>query len=533
MSRSAFPTALLALLVACAPDRWHAMQPEWKKPDPAKAAGAAEVPESLRPTMESPVALPDAPEGQPYRLSIEQVTLLALRNNRDLAVKQLEPVIAGAFEQIERGVFDPELYGALEYGEETSSEVSRSTGERFDVDADDVAGAVGVRQRFPTGTEVDLGIGEDRSASNRAPTQESVRVGLTVTQALLRGLGPAVNLVRVRQAQLGTDASEYELRGFTQAVVADTQVAYWNYVLAKQEISIFDESLSVARRQLDELQQRIDVGVLPKTELAVARSEVAVREQALIDARARLEERRLRLLRLMSPEVGGQLDRAIEPTSAPRVEAKPIDDAESRLKLALQERPDLREARLRQEQRRLETVMTRNGLLPKLDLFVTLGKSGYADTLIDAFNDLDGDGYDARVGISLSAYLNNRSARGSDLAARADWRRSEEAVANLEQVVRLDVRLAINEVERARQQIGATVVTRQLQEETVSAELQRFNVGSSTGLLVAQAQRDLLLAQIEEVRAVVSYRIALVRLYLAEGSLLQRRGVNLAAPAPG
>jgi outer membrane protein TolC len=100
-------------------------------------------------------------------------------------------------------------------------------------------------------------------------------------------------------------------------------------------------------------------------------------------------------------------------------------------------------------------------------------------------------------------------------------------VDNLRQSVRLDVRLAVNEVERARQQISASKVTRRLEEQALRAEKEMFDVGSSTALLVAQAQRDLLASRIAEVRAVVNYRIALVRLYLAEGSLLERRGVRI------
>ena len=71
------------------------------------------------------------------------------------------------------------------------------------------------------------------------------------------------------------------------------------------------------------------------------------------------------------------------------------------------------------------------------------------------------------------------------------------------------------------------LTTRELQERTLEAEQQRFDVGSSTALLVAQAQRDLLESRIAEVEAVVNYRIALVRLHLAEGSLLERHGVLL------
>jgi outer membrane protein TolC len=70
-------------------------------------------------------------------------------------------------------------------------------------------------------------------------------------------------------------------------------------------------------------------------------------------------------------------------------------------------------------------------------------------------------------------------------------------------------------------------VTRALQEETLAAERERFAVGASTTLLVSQAQRDLLASQIAEVEAIVNYRIALVNLFLAEGALIERRGISM------
>jgi outer membrane protein TolC len=182
---------------------------------------------------------------------------------------------------------------------------------------------------------------------------------------------------------------------------------------------------------------------------------------------------------------------------------------------------------LRLSQNRLETVVTRNGLLPRLELFVALRQTGFADTFSGSFRQLDGNTYDLTAGLRLSHFIRNRAAEARDLAAKASRRPAAEAVANLRQLVQLDVRLAVNELERARQQISATKATRILQEETLKAEEERFDVGSSTALLVAQAQRDLVASRIAEVEAIIHYRIALVNLYLAEGSLLQRRGVTL------
>jgi outer membrane protein TolC len=460
-------------------------------------------------------------------LSIEELVVLVLQNNRDLRVQRLTPVIAGSFEQLERGAFDAELFAELEYSEEQSSEVARSTGTQFDVEGDDRRARLGIRKFLPTGTTLEASFEQSRSTSNRAPEQQVARAGLTVTQALLRGFGPQVNLVAVQQADLGTIASRYQLRGFTEALLAEAETAYWNFVLAREQITIFESSLTIARQQRDETELRIEVGLLPEVEAAATRAEVARREQALIDARSLLEERRLRLLRLLDPAQQHSYRQRIETLSPPRITAPVLQDLDERLQLAEQLRPDLNEARTQLEQFRLETVITRNGLLPRLDFFVTLGKGGFADSFGESFQAMDGNAYDLSAGLSLNLPLGNRTAKARRQAAGAAQQQAREALANLQQLVELDVRLAFNELERTRQQIAATAVTRALQEATLAAEQERFAVGASTSLLVSQAQRDLLARQIDEIEAIINYRIALVALYLSEGSLLERRGARV------
>jgi outer membrane protein len=518
----------MALAAGCTPpDRWPVFEPDVERLVRQDGGDPVAVPDALQPRLARETAY-EPPGDGPLDLSVEQALMLALGNNRDLRVRQLNPLIVGTFEQIERGVYDPEVFGEFEYNEEETSETSRSTGTQFSVEGRESAAVAGIRQRLPTGTRVEASVAHERSTSNRAPEQQVARLGLSVSQSLLRGFGPAVNLVSVRQAELDTIASVYELRGFTEALMADTEIAYWNLSLARKEIAIFERSLAVAKQQRHEVEQRIEVGVLPEIEAPAARAEVSRREQALIDARSQLEERRLRLLRLINPDPDGRFDQRVNTVSEPSVVPEPVTDLADRLRLAEKLRPDLNEARLRLEQNRLETIVTRNGLLPLLDLFVVLGKTGFADTFPDSFRELNGGTYDVAAGIRLNQYLGNRAAKARHVAARGSRRQSVEAVENLRQMVCIDVRLAANEVERVRQQISASRATRELEEQTLRAEKEMYDVGSSTALLVAQAQRDLLLSQIAEVRAVVNYRIALVRLHLADGSLLERRGVWLA-----
>ncbi len=460
-------------------------------------------------------------------ISIEEAVIQGLSGNLELRIQRLNPVIAGAFEQIARGSFDPELFAEFSTEEEKVTEVDRGTQEQFAVDAESYDAAVGVRQTFATGTEVEVAVGQDRTISDRTPEQQSARAGLSITQSLLQGFGSGVNLVAVRQARMETEASRYELRGFTEALVARIESTYWRYVLANESISIFEESLAIARTQRDAIEDRIEVGDLPRNEIAAVNAEIALRESALIDARSDKETLRLQLIRLINPRSNSGLSSPILPTTKPTADFENLEGMEDRLELIETYRADIQEARLRIEQDRLETVQTRNGRLPRLDLFINVGITGYADTFKGSFEDIDGDTYDVRAGIVFSQSLGNRANRGRDLAALSNLRQSEEALNNLRQLARYDFLLAVNEVRRAEQQIDATATVRIFQEQTVSNEQERFNVGAATTLQVALAQRDLLESRIAEVESLVDYKIALLNLYLAEGSLIERRGIQV------
>jgi outer membrane protein len=463
----------------------------------------------------------------PLQLSLEGAVLSGLEHNRGLHVRKLEPVIAGAFEQLERGVYDPELFAELQSRKENTTETARATESQFQVEGSDVEGAAGVRQALPTGTELEASVSSERSISTRSPEQQTARLGLTLTQQLLRGFGPAVNLAAIRQAEFETEASRHELRGYTEALVADIEITYWRCVAAREAIRVVEKSLEVAESQLSEVESRIEVGALPKNEAAAARAEVALRKQNLIDAQSALAKERYTLLQLVNPAAMAMEAQSLETISRPDVDPSLDPDAEQSIQLALLSRPEIKEAELRLKRGELETVVTRNGRLPRLELFINLGKTGYADTFDDSFRDLDGPGYDVTVGIEFSQALGNRRARARDMIALTELEQGEEALANLRDLVRFDVLLALNELQRARLQISASSETRGYREHTVQAERDRFEVGAATALDVALTQRDLVESQISEIEARVAYLIARIRLYLAESSLLERRGLSV------
>jgi outer membrane protein len=499
------------------------------------AAGGPNVPADTAVQMqleanEEPekIAPPSVPPGT-LKVSITDAILLSLENNRSLVVQRLNPSIQQTFEDQERAVFDPVTNAEIAAGRVEGERLSRSGSETEDFTTDVADGVISLEQFFPTGTTVAL---EGSTRMNDSSLYDdrfyATRLGMTVSQALLRGYGSDVNLVRLQQARLDTRMTEYELRGFTEFLVAEVERTYWDYALARRQIEIVEESLKVARQQLNETNELITVGRLAKSELAAVQAEVAIQEQALIEARANKESIRLQLLRQLNPAGPGLWQREIDLIHQPTLPDIKLDDVELHVAVSMRMRPILNEARLKIVRGDLELVRTQNGLLPLMDLFITLGKSGYANSFGESIRNINEDSYDALGGIRFQYPVFNRDANARHRKALLSREQAEKALKNLSQLVEVDVRTVYIEVTRTKQQIAASSVTRKFDEEKFRIETEKLRVGKSTSFVVAQAQRDLLVSRIAEVRALANYLKALVDLYRQDGSLLERRGI--AAP---
>lgn len=446
------------------------------------------------------------PAGQELALSLQEAVLTAMERNQSLRVERLVPAVRATSLKEEQGSLDPAL--TAQAGQVLAGSPSgQSAGSGAEA---------GLALSFSTGTAV--------SASVSAGWGD-IRTGfdVEVTQALLAGGRPAANRARVQQAQLDLFASRHELRGFAESLAAEVESAYWGHYLALRQRDIYRESMGLAERQLEEALARVQVGRIAGSELAAPRAELTSRREALREGEKRVQSTRQRLLLLVNP-AGAGLDAPVRLLDSPAPPAGPLDDPSVHTALALRRRPDLAQARLALERGELEVVRTRAGLLPRLDLFVRLGGTGYADSFGGSFAGLADDPY-ASAGLRFAIPLGNRAAEARAERARLTRAQAEEALRGLERSVQADVRNAWREAQFASAGIAASAELRGLQEEKLAAEVEKFRNGSSTTYLVAQAQRDLLAGQLGEAQAAVGYLLAMVTLYRLEGSLLERRGV--------
>ncbi|MFH1708669.1 MAG: TolC family protein [Planctomycetota bacterium] len=487
---------------------------------PAEAAVPAAAPAPDLPAGPRPAAV------VPLTLTVYDAIMTALENNRELEIQRLTPAIQRTLEDQATAAFAPLAVAAVSQ-KHTASIQDPGTGP-LDVSTNAAGASASLTHLLSSGTTIGVEADATVSDSTLADTAAVSRVGVTVTQPLLQGAADGMALVSLRQARIDTAISGYALRGYAEALVAEVQRTYWDYYLALRQIAIYEESLALAQQHVQETRDRIEAGTLAAIELVAAQAEAALDQEALINARGQAELIRLKLVRLLNPGTDRPWDTVFTLGEQPVIPEGALAEVALHVQAALRMRADLNEARLAVTRGDLEVARTRNGLLPKLDLFIRLGKTGYADAFAQSARNLDDDTYDVEAGLTFQYPLGGRGPAAQHNRAMLSRRQSAMALQNMADLVQFDVRAAYIEVGRTREQVTATAATRKLQDAKLLAEQEKFAVGKSTTFLVAQAQRDAVQGRSGEQQAAISHLKALIDLFAADGTLLVR--LEIAVP---
>ena len=143
--------------------------------------------------------------------------------------------------------------------------------------------------------------------------------------------------------------------------------------------------LQLAQTQLDQDNQRVQIGTLAILSVQQDEAQVAQSKANLIAAQNTLATDQNTLKNLLTDEYSRWHDMDIQPTATLEAPLQLFDLQDSWSK-GMTERPDLLQARLNVEQQGIQLKFYRNQLFPELDLIGTYGFNGAGREFSDAFN---------------------------------------------------------------------------------------------------------------------------------------------------
>jgi outer membrane protein len=306
--------------------------------------------------------------------------------------------------------------------------------------------------------------------------------------------------------------------------------AYWAAATSREAVRVLEESVARADAQVRDARQRLDVGIVPPSDVLTFEAQRAREELQLIEAVNLLESTLIDLRRLIGAppdaaiEIADRLDAAAVTSGGPSGGTVPMtivkpgqEGAESATLVseALKQRPELRALAFRFEGAQAREEAATKGRRPT---FALSGGYDFAKPNPKIFprEDIWQTSWDIGLNMIWTVFDSGRTKAESAEAAAA-VRAIEARQKELDTVVSADVRQRLLDLRSGQAAIRAsdTGVRAAAEARRVLAERLAVGVATTTDLLVAQEQ--LLDAELARTRAFASVRLAEARLQRALG----------------
>ncbi len=475
-----------------------------------------------------------AEERPVLELSLDEAVERALKNNVDIAVQRFGPESAAESVREAQGIYDPLLTATVSQTSETQPARSVFQGAEK-VDTNTTTYNLGASQMLPTGADVSLTFANSRSDTNASfqtynPAFYST-FEASLKQPLLRNRATDSRRYQLKVAKKNREISDVQFHQTVVNTIAGVKQLYYDLIFAIDNLAVQKKSLDVAQKFLEENRIKVRVGTLAPLDVVQAEAEAASREETVILAEAALQQAEDDLKRAVFPKNDpATWALRVAPTDKPTAEKRAID-VEAAVTTALTKRTDITAARKNLEIAEAAVALARNGKLPAVDLIASYGTIGAGGTHFlydpndplgastgsipggygDAVSQVFGRDFPTwTIGANVSIPILNRAGRGAAARATIARDQQETALRRLELQVAAEVRAAARSVESSFKRVESTRAARTFASRYLDAEQKKFSAGMSTSFFVTQAQRDLAIAEGNEVRAVADYSKSLI-----------------------
>jgi len=312
---------------------------------------------------------------------------------------------------------------------------------------------------------------------------------------------------RLQAAHSGTSAARADLDSAAEAVAARVARAYLTAIRADADVETAQANTTLSEAVLKQAENQKGAGTGTGIEITRARVQLANDRQRLLVARNIRRSAHLQLLRAMNMPLDTTLD------LTDKLGYAPIDPImlENAMAGAISERPDLKAQLEREASSRLSASATRLERLPSLSAFGDYGSvgSGFDNALPTRV-----------VGLTLRVPIFDGGRRDYRRAEAASQFRAEKVrTKELKEQIELDIRLALDALRSADEQVKVAREGLQLSENELAQAQRRYEAGVAFGLEVTDAQTRLERARDNQTEALYNYNLARIDLEQAMGQV--------------
>ncbi|MBT6046725.1 MAG: TolC family protein [Candidatus Scalindua sp.] len=471
-------------------------------------------------------------------LTLKDSMILALRNNFDIRIARMDPIIKENDIRVAKSVFDPILtitgerdveelptVNPLTLGLTSGFEISEFKRNRNTLQAT-VAKLLETGGTFTLDFNTVPHVFIDPSPFNPLNPQSTASIEAKIKQPLLKNAGIFYNRSNIYIARNDKKRSILELKKTAIDVLNTAQKAYWELVKAVEELRVRKKSLERAKDLLKKNKIQVEVGTLAPIELLVAEEGLSSQLEGVVVAENSIKDREDDLKLVMNLSNNSLLsDVSIAPLDKASFHVHKVSFQES-IKTALSNRPEVFQQGLDIANARIKVRQQKNQLLPNLDIETGISYHGMGSNFGNSLDSAFSEQFQREFfGVALEIPLGNREARSNYTKAKLEEKQTVFNTRKIEQVIVVEVRKAVRQIKTNVERIKASKKAKELSQERLDAEEKKYKVGRSTSLEVIRAQEDLAVAEGRATNALVDYQISLGNLDAVLGTILEKNSI--------
>jgi outer membrane protein TolC len=486
-------------------------------------------------------------------VTLSDVINLMIDNNLDIRSNRFSPRSSYWQSLVFYRALQPSIRFNFNRNQNTTMSTNQINGTIPDVSQLRTNYGMSFTQALATGTSVavDASLSRTASTSNFNLFNPSYNTQLTysVGQHLLRDRGRLPNTRQILIGQNNEKISEIAFEIQLTNLLVQAQKSYWDLVFAGQDLGVKQRSLELAQRTLEENKMKVEIGTLAPIDVVQTQADVAARREQLVVSTFNVTTAEDQIKKMTSSDKDPAMFliklRAQDSPKPP--ESVQVPNLEDAIRVALENRPEMRQSLLDTKNKDIDVQYTHNQRLPVFDVTASYNQNGVGGTrynrgtqiggnalsvtpggVRDAFGQLfsyDFTGY--TFGFSVVVPLSNKAADADHERALNEQRLSKSKMDVTAQQIALEVRNSITQVEMNRARIETAKTTRELAQKKMEAEQDKFNLGTSTLRFVLEEQRNVAQAESNELQAEVNFTKSLVDLDKAMGLTLSKNNIEI------
>lgn len=352
-------------------------------------------------------------------------------------------------------------------------------------------------------------------------------LGFNFSMPLGRGFGKVATAADERAARFTLDASRENLSHVGSSTVLSTALAYWDLVSAQERVAVLEDLVGIQDRLVDLTGVLIQADEIPRTENARVGARRAEIQSQLESARRSEESARVALADALGLSVDAlaEAPRAADafPTIPEDADAAALDLA-SLIAGALDQRADYRAGQLLVDSTEALLAAAQANLKPIVDLdtriwYTAVGENDAKGALT---NRLVGPSYN--LALSVEWPFANNVQEGRLLQARSRNERQQIATEDLARRIRSSVVELVTTLQQTVAQARYSDAAASKYQESLDAEIELFQAGSSTLIDTLLTEQRLTEARLSRVTVRQLYAQLLAQLRFVTGTLISDTG---------